>query len=399
MLVLGGRERHALAIVRSLGRHGVEVHVADDHASCTGALSRHCRRQQVLPSAERDPHGFVDALKRILSTNEYGMVFAVTDVLPILLARHKDELSPHARILVPDWPVFERANDKAITFRIAHASGVPAPRTFVVRSLDEWRTQAPGCAFPVIVKPASKTVVREDGTVFSVKAVRAHDATALETALAMTCDGRTPFLVQEFVPGDGGYGVGALCGKGRVRATFAFRRLHEYPTTGGASTLRVGIEHPAMITAATRLLEAMEWDGVAMVEFKLDARDGRPMLIEVNGRFWGSLALAVRSGVDFPWLLYLQTLGEPLPPIEARVGVKARWLVPGDLMYLQEALRRRPHKLAVVRDFLQVRGVHDDVLSLSDPLPILGELKATLGYGIEVVRGVRSLHGELRRKR
>ena len=102
-------------------------------------------------------------------------------------------------------------------------------------------------------------------------------------------------LVQEYIPNGGELGVYTLFDNQSVpRALSVQRRLRSYPVSGGPSTLRETIRNDASRLAtdiAFRLLTKMQWTGVAMVEFRIDARDGMPKLMEVNPRFWGSLQL------------------------------------------------------------------------------------------------------------
>ena len=129
-----------------------------------------------------------------------------------------------------------------------------------------------------------------------------------------------PSLVQEYIPSGGGeFGASLLLDRdARVLARFSHRRLRSYPVAGGPSTLRESIHCPEIEDAAERLLRALGWYGVAMVEFRRDPRDGRYKLIEVNHRFWGSLQLAVVSGVDFPALLCRLALGGARGPCPLR---------------------------------------------------------------------------------
>ncbi|MGI0016455.1 MAG: ATP-grasp domain-containing protein, partial [Nitrososphaera sp.] len=160
--------------------------------------------------------------------------------------------------------------------------------------------------------------------------------------------------------------------------------------SGGVSVLSESIPLPEPMTSyALRLLEHVGWHGVAMVEFKVEEDSGRPLLMEVNGRFWGSLQLAIDSGVNFPVLLYnLATRSEAgLPSTEYRTGIRLRWLL-GDLDHLLLYLfkdRADLHlprgatssKLTKFLEFLKFyqRGMHYEVLRLADPLPFAYELK------------------------
>jgi predicted ATP-grasp superfamily ATP-dependent carboligase len=151
------------------------------------------------------------------------------------------------------------------------------------------------------------------------------------------------------------------------------QRLREYPVTGGASTLRVSIRRQDILELGTALLKALNWFGVAMVEFKLDPRDGQPKLMELNPRFWGSLALAEPAGVNFPYLLFRMACGEKLSgrPVY-RTGIRCRWLLHGDLLHFIHSPKR--HRL--LGDFFKFRqpGLTYDILSLRDPFPVLGRL-------------------------
>jgi predicted ATP-grasp superfamily ATP-dependent carboligase len=155
--------------------------------------------------------------------------------------------------------------------------------------------------------------------------------------------------------------------------------------TGSGSSLRESIAPPAdMVSAARKLLDALQWHGVAMVESKRDARDGTPKLMEINGRFWNSLPLADAAGVDFPLLLYrMATEGDVHEQFDYRVGVKCRWLV-GDFQHLLQVFRGRPAgwtdsfptRREALLSFLRFfeRDLHYDNLWPSDPLPFVAEM-------------------------
>jgi predicted ATP-grasp superfamily ATP-dependent carboligase len=154
------------------------------------------------------------------------------------------------------------------------------------------------------------------------------------------------------------------------RASFAYRRLREYPASGGPSTLRESIRDPDLQATTERLLSLLGWVGVAMAEFKVDPRDGRPKLLEVNPRFWGSLHHAILCGVDFPWLLCRMAVdGDAERVTGYAVGVQSRSLLHGDMMHFltcPERFRLRP----ALCDF----SIPDDVLSADDPWPTLGRV-------------------------
>ena len=133
-------------------------------------------------------------------------------------------------------------------------------------------------------------------------------------------------LLQERIVGPG-IGVFACYRQGRPVALFSHRRLREQPPWGGVSVLCESAPlDPVARDFAIRLLDEIGWQGVAMVEFKQDLRDGLPKLMEINGRFWGSLQLAIDAGVDFPALLLKASAASGDGSASYRLGVRSRWL-------------------------------------------------------------------------
>ena len=185
-------------------------------------------------------------------------------------------------------------------------------------------------------------------------------------------------IVQEYIPpGGAALGVAVLMNfAAKPKASFAYRRVREYPITGGPSAVRESIWHPDLQQCAERLLAALGWVGVAMVEFKEHPRDGRPKLLEVNPRFWGSLHHAIVCGVDFPFLLYSLAMEGDVARVHGyRVGVQSRSLLHGDLFHFLASPDRFRLKPAFC-DF----SISDDVLSADDPLPTLGRIFSLLAF-------------------
>jgi predicted ATP-grasp superfamily ATP-dependent carboligase len=177
-----------------------------------------------------------------------------------------------------------------------------------------------------------------------------------------------------------------LVWEGRTLAVFSHRRIREKPPWGGVSVYAESIAaDPWLVRRSEALLTYFGWKGVAMVEYKLDAPGGTPHLMEINGRFWGSLQLAVDAGVDFPRLLVAAAMGDNPPAVtQYQIGVRGRWWW-GDVDHLLTQLRRSRKGVApsfeersrwrAVRDFLTVwrPGDHNEVLRLRDPRPFLRE--------------------------
>jgi predicted ATP-grasp superfamily ATP-dependent carboligase len=234
--------------------------------------------------------------------------------------------------------------------------------------------------YPLVIKPALSQFILE-GRVVSTGVSIVRDAPALARALDQPWVGQLRCLVQRFVPGRGA-AVFALYGPDGVVAWFAHRRRREKPPTGGVSVLCESVApDPQLQDAAGRLLKALSWFGPAMVEFRVDPH-GKPWFMEVNGRFWGSLELAIDCGVDFPWLLYQLCLGrEAESATKYRIGRRLRWEL-GDFDHLLLQLRGKgtagsaTAKLRALAAFLNPFAGWPEVFRLGDPKPFLHELRA-----------------------
>jgi predicted ATP-grasp superfamily ATP-dependent carboligase len=227
---------------------------------------------------------------------------------------------------------------------LANELGVPTPRTVVAATAAEGVDAAAGLPFPVVIKP-SRSRVRTGSTWLSTGVSYAADPADLGRQLSELPPAAYPVLLQERIEGPG-RGLFACFDQGRPVALFAHRRLREKPPSGGVSVLCESAPlDPVAVEYGTRLLSRLGWQGVAMVEFKQDQRDGSLRLMEINARFWGSLQLAIDAGVDFPRILADVAAGKaPASPAPYRVGIRTRWLA-GDLDALLMLLTRSRHRL------------------------------------------------------
>jgi predicted ATP-grasp superfamily ATP-dependent carboligase len=212
----------------------------------------------------------------------------------------------------------------------------------------------------------------------------AADHHQLAEALATLPASAYPLILQQRIVGPG-TGIFLLVWDGKVRATFAHRRLREKPPAGGVSVYRESIAaDPTLVESSRRLLARLGWQGVAMVEYKIDAATGTPYLMEINGRFWGSLQLAIDAGVDFPRLLMeVSAGGGPLSPPDWTVGVRSRWWW-GDVDHVLAMFRGsatalslppdHPGRWKTLGDFLVPRAVNrNETLQFDDPRPFIVE--------------------------
>ena len=363
VFITDGHWRKTLAVVRSLGRRGLEVTVGESSRVATALFSKYCSRRVVYPSVRRHPEAFLSLLRRELSERRYDLVIPMEEETLLLLARHRDEFTPLARLPIPPYQDIHKVRDKGWLLRYASQQGIPIPRTFWIEDRKDLKSVADTIPPPWVIKP------RISSGAFGIAYVeREADLPAAYEEVHR----RFPFpLIQERLPSAGeAFGCSALFDHGgQLKACFVHRRLRDYPVRGGPSTLRESVRHPQIEQLGLRLLQSLQWYGVAMVEFKVDHRDNQPKLMEINPRFWGSLALAVHAGVDFPYLLYKMAMGEEFEPVlDYEVGIRCRWLLPGDILHFLT----NPQRFHLQPSFFQFRGMAYDILSRDDPMPTVG---------------------------
>ncbi|HEX3092203.1 MAG TPA: ATP-grasp domain-containing protein [Candidatus Angelobacter sp.] len=305
VLVLDGHSRAALETLQSLGRAGVQVDLAAEGRDCLAMHSSYATRRLQQPPQDRvaDFHAW---LRMQDQQRNYALIVPATEA-SLLGLRELDENDPLRRkAVIPCNEALDIALDKEQTWKLARDLGVPVPASILFSS-----TAKIGLAeqFPVVLKPArSKVMLAGELRTLAVAVVKneAERQEHLRRWLPFT-----PVQQQQYVSGRG-VGVEMLFNQGKKIWHFAHERVHEYPLSGGASSYRRSIVPPAkMLLDAERLLTALKWHGVAMVEFKMDAK-GQYWLMEINPRLWGSLALSIDAGVDFPAGLLQIARGQPL---------------------------------------------------------------------------------------
>ena len=393
VLVLDGQTTQALACVRALGRAGHAVFVASPRRRPLAAWSRYCRAHFRL--AGETVEAFA-ALRAWARTQGVQVVLPQRERSCVLCNAERERWEALGMTLgCGPADMLRSAFDKARTLEHAEASGVRIPPTRLPASLAECRAAAEAVGYPCIVKPRFSDFWDGSGFLPDKGTQYVRDPAALEATVLACRQGELWPVIQGIVPGQG-KGVFALCDHGEPVVWFAHERLRDVRPSGSGSSLRRAIPLDLRLQApAARLLSALAWHGPAMVEFRDDG-SGEPCLIEVNGRFWGSLELAIAAGVDFPSLWVGLLCGTPVePPAGYDIGVTRRWLW-GDVKRLLYILagpppgcpEPYPSVLQGLREILgpQPRGTRSEMWGADDPWPAVGEW----------IQGMGELTGALR---
>jgi predicted ATP-grasp superfamily ATP-dependent carboligase len=377
ILVTDADSPKALAIVRSIGQQH-EVWTAAESRLAIAGWSRY--------AAQHLKYGFTSAeqfstwLLSACTSNRIDVVITPEESSSLLAAHHEAQFTARG-IRLTNLPLhaLEIAMDKAATVSTAQDIGIPIPATHTLRQTSDALKSAHELGYPVVVKPrfsrywAGREFISSDGVGYA-----ATDEQLL--SLMATQDPRLPPpLLQKFIPGTG-CGVCVLLARdGTLCAEFAHERLRDYRPTGSGSVLRRSARvDPRLRDMSLNLLRHLGCYGVAMVEFRIDSRTGDPYLMEINGRFWGSLQLAIDAGVNFPALLVDLALGRPVTKPAYQENVVLRWWI-GDLVRTIRVLKGKPvgyignfpSRLSALREFFgpQPAGTRNEILRWSDWRP------------------------------
>ena len=383
-IVVSG-DYQGLGIVRSLGRRGIEVVVVDDEHSI-GRYSRYAAGSYRFRDLRTDEQ-IVGALLSVAERRdvEGWVVYPTREETVAALSRHRGQLLEHFRIPTPDWSVTRFAWDKRNTYSRAAELNIPTPRTWRVSSEDELDTV--DGEPPYVIKPAIK---EHFFYATKCKAWRANNRDELVRrfrAAAMLV-GTEEVVVQELIPGDGHTQL-AYCAMFKHDvpvASMLVNRLRQHPVDfGRASTFVRTVEFPDLEEMSIRFLRSIGYYGLVELEYKYDRRDGLTKLLDVNARTWGYHSLGQRAGIDFPYLLYADQIGIPIPlGVEARPGVAWIRLATDLPTAAAELVRRRLDWRAYLRS-LRVFDV-ESVFTPDDLRPGVAEL-ALLPY-LAIKRGI-----------
>lgn len=387
ILVTDGNSRAALAITRSLGRAGHDVRVGANSPHSLAGSSKYCGSQVYYPDPDRSGPSFLEFIGDYVDHEAIDILLPVTDITTLTIGANRTSVPARCALPFPDIETVKTVADKAAMMALAERLGVDIPRSVTVGAASDTAAADHGLSFPLVIKPFKSRVATETGWIYTAVSY-AHDAEELRRTLSGLDQRIFPVLLQEKIVGPG-MGVCICAQQGKTLAAFAHKRLREKPPSGGVSVLRESVAlDPLAYEFSARMLEELKWQGVAMVEFKQDLRDGRPKLMEINGRFWGSLQLAIDAGVDFPRILVDSLTHLPeRPQLDYKSGVRTRWLW-GDIDALMLRMFRRSDQLDLPPDAVsKQRYLADFMISFIDPATRL-EIERLSDFGPAAYEGL-----------
>jgi D-aspartate ligase len=371
-VVVGG-DYQGLGIVRSLGRRGVPVCVVDDEYSIS-RFSRYCK-QFVKVESLREERSTIDHLLKIGKelALQGSVLYPTREELVAAFSRNRLALAKVFRVPTGGWDSVQWAWDKRNAYRLAQELSIPTPVTRYPANIDELE-ELDGLEPPFAIKPAIK-----EHFVYATKAKawRADSHSELRELFLKATElvGPGEVMVQELIPGGGAqqFAYCAFFRDGEPVGKMVAHRWRQHPLQfGRASTYVESVDIPILEELSERFLRAINYYGLVEVEYKLDPRDSKYKLLDVNARTWGYHSIGPRSGVDFSYMLYADQVGLPVAPCKGRPGIK--WVrMTTDLPAACMAILAGELTLTDYLRSLKSCNV-EGVFSRDDPLPGLVEI-------------------------
>ena len=312
ILVLDGHSAAALPVTRSAGGAGHWVAVGANRGAFAAAkLSRYCGMALDYPVSTSEPQAFVESILEFVRANQIDLVVPLTDWTLGPLSVERERFSGLCPLAIPSHSAVEFASDKFRTIELAQEIGIGVPKTRLVSSLADL-SGLKEFGFPAVVKDRFSVRWIQQKAVFGSVAY-AYSPEDLQKRVADRLEKAGDVLVQEFVSGQG-IGFSCFVAGGKTFLPFQWLRVREVDPRGSASSARKSIAlDDALVSQSQQLITHMGLEGIAMVEYKRTS-DGRRVLMEINGRPWGSIGLPFACGIDYPRYLFDWCLEGKLPP-------------------------------------------------------------------------------------
>lgn len=370
--IITGGDFQGLGVIRSLGRKGVPVLLLDsDH--CIGRYSRFKNKFIKSPHPE-NAETYLEFLIRLAEKEDVQgwVIFPNSDEAVYVLSRYKEILEKWYRIPTPHWEVIRNVYIKKETYRVAEENGIPIPKQYNVKTIE--KSELIDLPYPLVIKPSIRNHFYNKT---KIKAFRVNNQEELIKVYYKVSAIIPPseIIIQDFIPG-GPKNLYSYCPffkDGKTITGITGRRARQHPMDfGHASTYVEIVEIPELKILAEKFLGLINYYGLAEVEFMMDPRDHQYKLIEVNPRVWGWHALAIAAGIDLPYYLYLDMIGE-----EFEISLLTEWIkwvrLITDIPTVFLEIAKGKMKISEYLESMRGKKI-DPVLSVKDPFPFLAEI-------------------------
>lgn len=374
-VIVVGNHVQSLGIIRSLGRHKIPVYLLNDKNLCIGRFSRYLTKFVKCPDIKNSPMllNFLVEFAKKEKVKDW-ILMPTNDAAVYTLSKNKKILEEYYKVPTPNWDITKFIYNKKLTYQIAEKNNIPIAKTIYPESLDAIKgISSSEVSFPVIVKGIKGYEFYKKTGFKALKINSEKELVQKYIELSAILD-PSETMIQEIISNpscDYVYSFCSLFKNKKPTAVWIGRKIREHPKSFGTGTFAESKYVPELESLGTCLLRAIDYYGISEAEFKKD-KDGVFKLIEINARTWLWHSLAIRCGVDFPYLLYKDMVGEEVETIKS-FQENVKWIhMSTDLwMGINEILKGR---MKLTEYISSIKGEKEfAVFSIDDPLPFIAE--------------------------
>jgi predicted ATP-grasp superfamily ATP-dependent carboligase/glycosyltransferase involved in cell wall biosynthesis len=365
VLVTYARNRIAYVSAKSLSRSGYIVHAGDSVRFAMTFFSRYVKQKFIYPSPFISENDFIEKLVKYVKKKKIDILLPSHEE-GFIISKYQDRFKNVVKMLLPSYEMVELASNKKKAYEYVEKLNIAYPKTFSFETLSNFDNFLKGeINFPVVVK-----LTKSRGSIGLEYADNKKELKEKFFKIIKDFKIKEEYpIIQEYIDGYG-LGVSMLYKNGKMLAGFTHKRLIEMPVTGGTSVDRISFFHKKAEECAKKILDSLNWNGVAMLEFRVDKKTNEPYFLEINPRFWGSLNQAVISGVNFPLLICKALEEENFKSPEYKKGIRTRWFWGSIFVLPSYILCGKFREAFSILNIFQT-NLHFDEASISDPLPFI----------------------------
>jgi len=365
VLITDASHRNALAAVRALGKNDIYLVVGGTNKLGPAFFSTYCKKRYLYSNPDEEGK-FVKDLITIIKKEKIDVLLPIGIEACVIISKNKQKFTKLTNLALSDYNTFLKAHDKSKTMKIANKIGVPCPKTFYPRSFEDAKQKAEKTGYPLILKSRKGSAYSGVKIVNNIAELRQKYYELVKNDIKNDdiYDNRHP-MVQEYIPGDI-YDVCIFADHGRIIKAVTQKRLKTLPVTGGAGIWNITTDNLGLMEYNKKLIKTMKYHGPAQIEFKLDKK-GKPRLMEINPKFWGTLDLSIQAGVNFPLIATKVAMGHKVTPnFSSKKGIEYIWLFPYQVIYFLKTKKKLKFIIDLVKLF---RKNTKNEISLKDLKP------------------------------
>lgn len=376
-----------VACLRSLKRKGVYTIASSEQKPNPAFRSRYCDESISIPvSPHEDLVEYKDHLLSIAARPAVRTIVPIREEDSYLLGRYRSEFDEHVSLPFPSFETLKKVHDRYRLVEQAQKAGVSVPKTELLDEVTDWSRELIAKArYGVLTDEYVESFSPQDCVKVRSTEYLPPDADSAPDSIVEEMH-HVP-IVQEYISGDGSeYSFRAIFDEGEPVATCTKRQLRGDSYAGGISAYRLPVRVPEITEQSLALLKHLDWHGPCSVQFIQDEESGEYKLTEINPRFWGSLSMDTKAGVDFSYYYWLLANGHDVyPQTEYKTGIGTHHFA-NELLYLRSVVKddfplaERPSFPSAVWAvlFSFVTEPNFDYLRFDDPYPFIQDLAHTV---------------------